>query len=147
MITQELIDFVKTQLSAGVTREKITSDLLGEGGWTIEQINEAFQKANLPQQTTDPSLSDETSAKTDVWERIRKYNNRSLIVALVIFFIAVVLATGGRFVTGFVDLLGDNWIGAFVWMMLGVLALFSFFFGLKTNTCQRNTLIHTLNQI
>ena len=98
MITQELIDFVKTQLSAGVTREKITSDLLGEGGWTIEQINEAFQKANLPQQTTDPSLSDETSAKTDVWERIRKYNKRSLIVALVIFFMNRPGYSGGCFV-------------------------------------------------
>lgn len=42
MITQELIDYVKTQLSAGVAREKITSDLLGQGGWTTEQIDEAF---------------------------------------------------------------------------------------------------------
>ncbi len=45
MITQELIDYVKTQLSSGVAREKITSDLLGQGGWTMEQINEAFASA------------------------------------------------------------------------------------------------------
>lgn len=45
MITQELIDYVKTQLSSGVAREKITSDLLGQGGWTMEQINEAFTSA------------------------------------------------------------------------------------------------------
>lgn len=45
MITQELIDYVKTQLSVGVAREKITSDLLGQGGWTMELINEAFQYA------------------------------------------------------------------------------------------------------
>lgn len=43
MITQELIDHVKTQLSEGVAREKITSDLLGQSGWTMDQINEAFQ--------------------------------------------------------------------------------------------------------
>lgn len=42
MITQELIDYVKTQLSAGISREQITSDLLGQGGWTTEQIDESF---------------------------------------------------------------------------------------------------------
>ena len=58
MITQELIDYVKTQLSAGISREKITSDLLDQGGWTTEQINEAFQAsqqsvpAQMPQQDT-----------------------------------------------------------------------------------------------
>ena len=58
MITQELTDYVKTQLSAGVAREQITSDLLGQGGWTMEQINEAFQAAQqstpaqVPQQET-----------------------------------------------------------------------------------------------
>lgn len=45
MITQELIDYMKTQLSSGVAREKITSDLLGQGGWTVDQINEAFHAA------------------------------------------------------------------------------------------------------
>jgi len=45
MITQELINYVKTQLSSGVMREKITSDLLGQGGWTMDQINEAFTAA------------------------------------------------------------------------------------------------------
>lgn len=125
MITQELIDYVKTQLSAGVAREQITSDLLGQGGWTVEQINEAFQQAsNIGQ-------PDETSTKIDVWEQIRKYNKSSLIVALAIFFVSVVLATGGRFVTGFADLLGDSMIGDFVWMMLGVITLFSFFVWLE----------------
>jgi hypothetical protein len=58
MITQELIDYVKTQLSAGISREQITSDLLGQGGWTVEQINEAFQASqqsvpvHMPQEET-----------------------------------------------------------------------------------------------
>ncbi len=43
MITQELIDYVKTQLSTGVARDKITADLLSQGGWSVEQVNEAFQ--------------------------------------------------------------------------------------------------------
>lgn len=125
MITLELIDYVKTQLSSGVPREKITSDLLGQGGWTMEQINEALQHVNTPRQT------DEVSNKTDVWERIRKFNKRSFIMALAIFFVSVLFATGGRFITGFADLLGDEWIGTFVLMMLGVLALFSFFVWLE----------------
>ena len=126
MITQVLIDYVKAQLSAGVTRDKITSDLLGQGRWTIEQINEAFQTASLPQQATASSQPNETGKNVDVWERIRKYNKRSLIVALVIFFVSVVFETKGQFVTGFGDLLRGN-LGFFVWMMLGVLTLFSFF--------------------
>ncbi|MDP3989352.1 MAG: hypothetical protein Q8P93_03905 [bacterium] len=55
MATKEIIDYIKTQLSAGIARENITSDLL-QGGWTMEQINEAFQSARqsapaqIPQQ-------------------------------------------------------------------------------------------------
>lgn len=97
----------------------------------MEQINEAFQKASSHQEVISASLLDETNIKIDVWGRIKKYNKRTFIVALVIFFVSVVLATGWRFVTGFADLLGDSMIGSFVWMMLGVLALFSFFVWLE----------------
>jgi len=55
MITQELIDYVKMQLSSGVTRETITSDLISQGGWTMEQIDEAFQS------TSEQSISAQTS--------------------------------------------------------------------------------------
>jgi len=58
MITQELIDYVKTQLASGITREKVTSDLLGQGGWTMEQINEAFQAT---QQTAPQKVSQSDS--------------------------------------------------------------------------------------
>jgi hypothetical protein len=133
MITQELIDYVNAQLAAGVTQEKITSDLLGQGGWTIEEINEVFQKVSPPQQVTDPAQPNETSVNVDVWGRIRKYNKRSFVVALVIFFGSVMFATGGRFATGFVDLLGDSTLGFFVWMMVGVLTLFLFFVWLENN--------------
>jgi hypothetical protein len=45
-MTNELINYLKTQVSSGVAREKIISDLLGQGGWTMEQINEAFRHAD-----------------------------------------------------------------------------------------------------
>jgi hypothetical protein len=69
MITQELIDYVKTQLSSGVTREKITSDLLGQGGWTMEQINEAFGYAeqSIPTQMSyQATVSDMTQAPVTI---------------------------------------------------------------------------------
>lgn len=44
MLPQESIDYVKTQIAAGSTREKITSDLL-DHGWTADQVNEVFQAA------------------------------------------------------------------------------------------------------
>lgn len=54
-MTQELITYVKTQLSNGVTRGKITADLLGQGGWTIGQISEAFQYAEQSIPVQKPS--------------------------------------------------------------------------------------------
>lgn len=69
MITQELIDYVKTQLSSGATREKITSDLLGQGGWTMEQINEAFgyAKQSIPiQMSYQATVSDMTQAPVTI---------------------------------------------------------------------------------
>ncbi len=68
MITQELIDYAKTQLSSGVTREKITSDLLGQG-WSMEQINEAFGYAeqSIPTQMSyQTTASDMTQAPVTI---------------------------------------------------------------------------------
>lgn len=69
MITQELINYVKTQVSSGVAREKITSDLLGQGGWTMEQINEAFRHAeqSIPvQMSYQATVSDMTQAPVTI---------------------------------------------------------------------------------
>jgi hypothetical protein len=42
MITEELLDFIRTQLSAGETRESITTKLITEGNWSEEDANKAF---------------------------------------------------------------------------------------------------------
>jgi len=135
MITQELIDYVKTQLASGITREKVTSDLLGQGGWTMEQINEAFQKASSSQEVISAPFSDETNIKIDVWGRIKKYNKYTFIVALGLFFMSIVFATNGAFVTGLWELFsnfdGHDALASFAWMMLGIIALFSFFVWLE----------------
>lgn len=54
MITQKLINYINTQLSAGIEREKITSVLLNQEGWTMEQINEAFKSAGQSTSTEKP---------------------------------------------------------------------------------------------
>ena len=69
MITQELIDYMKTQVSSGVSREKITSDLFGQGGWTMEQINEAFRhvEQSIPvHMSSQAMVSDTTQAPVSI---------------------------------------------------------------------------------
>jgi len=94
MITQELIDYVKTQLASGITREKVTSDLLGQGGWTMAQINEAFQATE--QNTANANVTDGlnvSDASTDkqpknLWRTtIPKSNTGSLRFAIGFFLI------------------------------------------------------------
>jgi len=57
MITQELINYVKTQVSNGILREKITSDLLDQE-WAMEQINEAFRhvEQSIPTQISRQAM-------------------------------------------------------------------------------------------
>lgn len=47
MINQQLIDFIKQSLQQGVTKEKITSDLIANR-WTPTDINEGFDSLNTP---------------------------------------------------------------------------------------------------
>jgi hypothetical protein len=86
MITQALIDYIQTQQSAGVPREKITAALLAQGGWTPEQVQEAFQQAS------HPAVPRDVGAKVDVWARIQKYNKRTFIgwILLIGYIVALV---------------------------------------------------------
>ncbi|OGI61811.1 hypothetical protein A2645_01005 [Candidatus Nomurabacteria bacterium RIFCSPHIGHO2_01_FULL_39_9] len=42
MTTKELIDYIKGEFKEGTAREKITGDLTSFGGWTKEDVSEAF---------------------------------------------------------------------------------------------------------
>lgn len=93
MITQELIEYVKTQLSSGVTREKITSDLLGQG-WATQQINEAFlateQNINKEVIPSSAIISEKPTDKRakNVWETtLPKGNTGSLRFSIGFFLI------------------------------------------------------------
>jgi len=52
MINQQLVDFIKQQLQVGLTKEKISSQLL-VNGWTIQDIEEGFS-AVVPPIITPP---------------------------------------------------------------------------------------------
>jgi len=96
MIAQELLDYVKTQLSADVAREQITSDLLGQGGWTVEEINEAFQAsqrgvpAQMPQQETGAYITNNTK-----WTKVIPRINKIFTIISVSVFVVVVVIFGG----------------------------------------------------
>src|SRR3989344_1456997 len=43
MITPELIGYIRGEFAKGKTREDIHKELIAQGGWTEEDINEAFR--------------------------------------------------------------------------------------------------------
>ena len=55
MINQPLLDFIKQQLQVGLTKEKISNDLL-RNGWTLQDIEEGFRVA-VPTPTATPPVS------------------------------------------------------------------------------------------
>jgi hypothetical protein len=96
MITQELINYVKTQLSSGVVREKITSDLLGQGGWTMEQISEAFGyvEQSIPTQMSTQGAGAYMANNTK-WSKVIPRINKIFTIVSVGVFVVVVLSFGG----------------------------------------------------
>jgi hypothetical protein len=66
MITPELLDFVRLQISRGTTRERVSELLLAQGGWARSDIEEAFQeldKRSIVPQSFD--LSQKPAENTD----------------------------------------------------------------------------------
>ena len=47
MINQQLVNFIKQQLQVGVTKEKISSELLANG-WNSQDIEEGFKATGIP---------------------------------------------------------------------------------------------------
>lgn len=58
MITPELLNFVRVQISRGVSKEEIERDLSSQG-WSIEDIQEAFQSTNPPLTNAQKILSND----------------------------------------------------------------------------------------
>ncbi len=138
MTEQELVNFIKAKLAAENPRELIISDLHTTGEWTSEQITDAFEKVDRERDTLKPRppLPD-----SSVWERAKRCNRRSLAWASGIFVLSVFSFSSGR-LAGLIELLQDEWVGPFVWLMLGVLGLFSLFVSFE-NIYLSKKLTHT----
>lgn len=54
MITEELLQFIRTQLSAGETRESITAKLVTEGNWSEPDVDKAFSALQEGVTTEEP---------------------------------------------------------------------------------------------
>ncbi len=61
MITPDLLDFIRTERAALMSDKDIESLLVTQGGWTTEDVREAFLELN----TTTPNLPPETEKKEE----------------------------------------------------------------------------------
>jgi hypothetical protein len=68
MVTPELLEYVRTEISKGKTREKIHTKLISDGGWTESDLSEAFRVV-IPMQDivlSDPIISERTEEKKPI---------------------------------------------------------------------------------
>lgn len=71
MVTPELLDFIRAQIEAGMTREELAQLLLSQGGWDQADVEEAYSAAfdetigNIPDGTNDKEVIDEDPVPSD----------------------------------------------------------------------------------
>jgi hypothetical protein len=110
MINQQLIDYIRQQLTAGVTREIIKTALISQG-WSEQDINEGFTTIEKPTTVL-------TNTQNTIWSKgIPRTNNVFIIISLLLVFGLDLFI-----------IISDSSLLSFWYMMLGVLALFSVFF-------------------
>lgn len=93
MINQQLLDFIKGQLHQGLTKEKISSDLLG-AGWTEQDVEEGFKAAIVPTPTLSYTPISPSYINTNTASPIqtKSHSNAKLFLTIFILFL---LAGGG----------------------------------------------------
>lgn len=82
MINQQLIDFIKKQSQGGLTRAKISSDLLANG-WSAQDIEDGFKAANVPIPSTAPMVE------------IKKLESHHIVRKIFFILLVLVLLGGG----------------------------------------------------
>lgn len=89
MINQQLVDFIKQQLQAGLTKEKISSDLLANG-WNSQDIEEGFTATNvptlIPPSTPISSYGDRNTYVTSVKPKTH-YGKKILIILIILLLV------------------------------------------------------------
>ena len=85
MINQQLLDFIKQQLSSGSTKEKISSDLLANG-WTAQDVQEGFNALTIP--ATPVSSVPSTPATPSFVQKKSHSGMKIFFTVLVLFLLA-----------------------------------------------------------
>lgn len=107
MINNQLLDYIKQQLSLNISRETITSNLKSVG-WTEEDISEAFRtiiplstSVSVPSTPTiSPTISPGVSnvAKPEIkTEFLKAKSKKGKVFAVILVLILLVLASGGAY--------------------------------------------------
>ncbi len=88
MVTNELINYVKDQLALGVPKEKIVSDLSTQGGWSPENIQEAFSSLESTTSTLSGIATEQPLLGNKIWsKRIPGSNKIAMVVSLILFLV------------------------------------------------------------
>jgi len=160
MINQQLIDYIRQQLTAGVSRESIKTALISQG-WSERDITEGFMviekpsiaSTAIPQTpvTTSPvqpivpvqsatALNEKVSMSSTItgstiWTKgIPRTNKVFMIISLVLVFgldLFIIISSPG--------------LRSFWYMMLGVLAVFAVFFCLENFVFRKKFTDNTSN--
>ncbi len=100
MINQQLLDFIKSQLSKGVDKETITKELLGSG-WVQADIQEGFNAINTPvinpiiNPIINPVVSN--SVNNSVLSQTTNHSGKKVLLIIVVLFIITVGVSGYYF--------------------------------------------------
>ncbi len=100
MINQQLLDFIKVQLSKGVDKETITQELLG-GGWAREDIQEGFNTINTPviNPTINPIINPSVSGNINnsILTQNTNHSGKKILLIIVALFVIAGGASGYYF--------------------------------------------------
>ena len=97
MINQQLLDFIKLQLSKGLDKETITKELLG-GGWAEADIQEGFNTVNIPvvNQTINPVINNPvvSSINNPILTHVPNHSGKKVAFIIVALFVIAGGASG-----------------------------------------------------
>lgn len=95
MVNQELLDFIKIQLSRGFSKEAITSDLLVAGGWTEQDIQEGFN--NISNTVINQAIPSNLNNSPLDQNTINCYYGKKAVFIIVFLFVIGVVVFGYYF--------------------------------------------------
>jgi hypothetical protein len=86
MVTQEQLDYIKSQLAAGVSKESIQIALVSQG-WSKEDVMQGFAMATNPQANIPVATSTVTQSKSIIWTKsIPVFNTIFMVISVLLVF-------------------------------------------------------------